>query len=630
MLENIKSPADLKKMSVKELISLCAELREKITDTVSENGGHLASNLGIVETVTAIHSVFDAPRDTVIFDVGHQCYAHKLLTGRYENFGTLRQTDGISGFTCAGESEYDVFTEGHSGASLSQALGISASNSLKGDEGYVVAVIGDGSFTNGMIYEALNNCKNLGKKLIIILNDNEMSISRNVGGFSGYLTRIRTSRKYFNAKHRLKNFFAKIPLIGGGLTSGARKTRDLAKRLLTSYNFFECMGVDYIGTADGNDLGKMLNVLKEAKTKDVCTVVHIHTKKGKGYAPAEEYPEKFHAVSRFDRGTGDAAVGSGVTFSSVFGETVCALAEKDERICAVTAAMETGTGLSGFAEKYNDRFFDVGIAEEHAVTFAAGLRKGGMLPAAVLYSTFSQRTFDQLLHDVAIQKIPLTLCIDRAGLVEGDGITHQGIFDVSEFCSVPGISVYSPETFSELKELLEKSLYSDTADIIRYPKGRENEYDRSAFRKKGDYTETVIGAGDEFFTVITYGRITSNVYEAARRMSALSECTVKIVKLVRISPLEECEMKEIVGKARAVFIAEEGAFHGGIGERFASFIAQKMCGIMVSVRAIDGFVPHGDLESLLEKCALTPGQLCEAMSVFAEKVYAEAKKEAVR
>ena len=352
MIEKITSPQDIKSMSLKDLRVLCGEIREKIIDTVSRNGGHLASNLGMVETTVAVHKVFDTPRDILIFDVGHQSYAHKMLTGRYAEFDTLRQTDGISGFTNAGESEYDVFTEGHSGTSLSQALGLSAALNLSGDDRYVVAVIGDGSFTNGMIYEALNNCKSIGKHLIIILNDNEMSISKNVGGLSGHLTKIRTSRKYFNVKHRVKSFFSKIPWLGKHLISGTRRVRDFIKKVFLSYNLFEALGVDYIGVADGNDLGKMLNILLEAKTKDVCTVVHIHTKKGKGYEVAEKNPEAYHSVGPFSKESGEPVSSGGKTFSSVFGETMCALASEDNTVCAITAAMEEGTGLPGLKRSF--------------------------------------------------------------------------------------------------------------------------------------------------------------------------------------------------------------------------------------------------------------------------------------
>ncbi len=613
MIEKINSPQDIKDLSIRELRVLCGEIREKITDVVSKNGGHLASNLGMVETTVAIHKVFDTPRDVLIFDVGHQCYAHKMLTGRYSSFDTLRQSGGISGFTNIDESEYDTFTEGHSGTSLSQALGMAAALSLEGDDRYVVAVIGDGSFTNGMIYEALNNCRPIGRRLIIILNDNEMSISKNVGGLSGHLTRIRTSRKYFNAKHYIKGFFSKIPWLGKHLISGTRKTRDFIKKVFLSYNIFEALGIDYIGVADGNNIGKMLNVLLEAKTKDTCTIVHIHTKKGLGFAPAEAGPEKYHSVGRFSKEDGSPLKEPGKTFSSVFGETMCRMAEKDEAICAVTAAMEDGTGLSCFKEKFPDRFFDVGIAEEHAVTFAAGLSRGGLCPVTALYSTFAQRTYDQIFHDFAIQKLPATICIDRAGIVEGDGITHQGIFDVAEFSSIPGVNIYSPDSFAELEKALEKSVGSGSLDVIRYPKGKEPEYDRGAFSDRGAYSVADVG-GAAKLAVVTYGRVTGSVYEASVR----SGVDARIIRLKRVFPIAEDIFDKELGGIRSVLFVEEGIKSGGVGEKFASALAEHNVSMPVKIRALEGFVPNGSLSDLWDEYGLTPEKLSGEIARYAE------------
>ncbi len=608
MIESIKSPRDLKAMSLKELRALCGEIREKITKTVSENGGHLASNLGIVETTVAIHRVFDTPRDAVIFDVGHQCYAHKMLTGRYGEFPTLRKTGGISGFMNADESEYDAFTEGHSGTSLSQALGLSSAYRLANDERYVVAVIGDGSFTNGMIYEALNNSRTLGRHLIIILNDNEMSISKNVGGVPSHLTRIRTSRKYFNFKHYLKKFLSKIPLLGKSLIKGARATRDFIKKIFLSYNIFEALGVDYIGVADGNDLGKMINVLEEAKTKDVCTVVHIHTKKGKGYAPAERDPEAFHSVSPFNIETGEALKAGGETFSSVFGKTLCELAEGDGAICAVTAAMEDGTGLSCFKEKFPKRFFDVGIAEEHLITFSAGLSRGGMKPVAALYSTFAQRTFDQIFEDMALQHVGAIVCLDRAGLVEGDGVTHQGIYDVAEFSPIPGINIYSPDSFGELRGLLERSVNDAAVDIIRYPKGGEPSYDRSAFCDKDGYS--VAKAEGAKVALVTYGRVSAVCFEA----SGTRDFPVTVIRLCRVTPLPDVS-EELRGVSRVLFV-EEGIRTGGVGERFAA----SCSGVVTEIHAIEDAAFHGTLDDLMSKHGFTADRIGRELDGLADSL----------
>lgn len=603
MIEKIHASKDLKGLSDEELGVLAEEIRKKIIDTVSKNGGHLGSNLGIVEAVIAIHKVFDTPRDAVIFDVGHQCYAHKILTGRYESFDTLRLDGGISGFVSPAESEYDVFTEGHSGTSLSQALGVAAAAEIVGDERFVIAVVGDGSFTNGMIFEALNNCTSGGKRLIIILNDNEMSISKNVGGLSDHLTSIRTSKKYFAIKHRVKRNLAKAPKIGAPLGTFFRKTRDFARRLLVSDNLFECMGIDYIGLVDGNDISKLQTVLEEAKTKDVCTLVHIHTKKGKGYLPAERTPEKYHAVGPFDIELG-AAKNSKKTFSSVFGETLRRLAEKDESVCAVTAAMEEGCGLIPFKQQFPKRFFDVGIAEEHAVTFSAGLSRGGLIPVCVMYSTFSQRVYDQLHHDAAIQKLPFVLCLDRAGVVEGDGITHQGIFDVSEFSGIPGVNIYSPDSYSELEKILENTVSDGKFNIVRYPKGAEKDYDRSAFADLGDYSVASFGDAPDV-VLIAYGRITNAVFAAAERFSKNSGCGVKVIKLKKIFPLNSETLTSEIGDAEHIYIAEEGIRSGGIGEKIAALAAEAGLRAKVKIRAIDSFVPHGTLGRLYEKLGFT-------------------------
>lgn len=618
MLENINSPSDIKGLSYKELDELAKEIRNVITDTVSKNGGHLASNLGIVETTLAIHRVFDTPKDTVIFDVGHQCYAHKLITGRFEEFPTLRKKGGISGFLNKSESEYDVFTEGHSGTSLSQALGLAAAAAKSDPSKYVIAIIGDGSFTNGMIYEALNNCFDNAKNLIIILNDNEMSISKNVGALSKYLTKIRTSKKYFTAKHHIKNFLMKIPFAGKGLIGIARKVRDFFKRILVSYNLFECMGIDYIGPVDGNDIVKTEIVLKEAKTKDVCTLVHVKTLKGKGFLPAEENPESFHSTSPFDIESGDPYLAPDSSFSSVFGKTLCSLAKDDGKICAVTAAMESGTGLSEFSKLFPDRLYDVGIAEEHAATFSAGLARGGLKPILALYSTFSQRVFDQVFHDISIQDLPFVLCLDRAGLVEGDGITHQGIFDVPLFSCIPKITVYSPETYGELEDALKVSA-SDGINIIRYPKGAENVYDRTGFEKKKNELSVFQNCDLPEIVIFTYGRITSTVFNA----SVMSQKKVKIVKLIKIHPLDSDTVKNLVGGSKKVLVVEEGMKKGGVGETVAAILCQTENPPKVKIHAIETFAEHGSRTELFEEFGFTVEYIASEIRSLAEENGAE-------
>lgn len=594
MLENIKSPKDIKNLSVKEIRTLTGEIREKILTTVKKTGGHLSSNLGLVETTVALHRVFDCPEDAVIFDVGHQCYTHKLLTGRYDEFDTLRRFGGISGFTNRDESPYDLLTAGHSGSALPIALGIARANALDKNGRWAVAVIGDGSFTNGMVYETLQSCADEKLPLIIILNDNEMSISRNVGSISKHLERLRNSRKYFALKNTLVRGCRHVPGIGKVVEKCAYAIKEFFKNLFLSKNVFESMGLYYMGPVDGHDEQKLEAVIREAKKKDRCTLIHILTVKGKGDEAAEKSPDSYHFT--------DATPKGGESFSSVFGKTLTEEALKDESIAAVTAAMDKGTGLSVFKEKLPHRFFDVGIAEECAVTFAGGMAIGGKKPVVALYSTFMQRTFDQILEDLALQKTHTVLAIDRAGIVAGDGVTHQGVFDVSLLSGVPGITLYSPETFDEVKDCLRKCLAGEGLCALRYPKGPMAEYDRSSFESAGDEgSMTVSGEGET--VVVTYGRITKNVFDAVGGMSG-----VKIIKLVRLFPLDKEELKKQIEGAKRVFIIEEGIRHGGVGEAISPLVSN---GAEIYVRAVEGFLPHGAVEDLEKLCGFLPEQIKE-------------------
>lgn len=590
MLEKISSPKDIKNLSDKEIRTLSGEIREKILETVKATGGHLSSNLGMVEVTVALHRVFDCPGDSLIFDVGHQCYTHKLLTGRYYGFETLRQFGGISGFTNRDESPYDALTAGHSGSALPTALGIARANALDNNGRWAVAVIGDGSFTNGMVFETLQSCADEKLPLIIILNDNEMSISRNVGSLSGYFDRLRNSRKYFALKHQLLTICRHIPLIGKGIEKAAYAVKEFFKNLFLSKNIFESMGLYYMGPVDGHDEQKLEAVIREAKKKDRCTLIHIVTVKGKGDGDAEKSPDSYHFT--------DSAPKCGETFSSVFAKALTEKAVRDERITAVTAAMDKGTGLSYFKEKHPDRFFDVGIAEECAVTFAGGMAIGGKIPVVALYSTFLQRTFDQILEDLALQKTHAVLAIDRAGLIPGDGVTHQGIFDVSLLSGVPGITLYSPETFEETKECLEKCIGGEGLCALRYPKGTMTDYDRSSFLPAGD-SMTVSGEGDT--VVITYGRITKNVFVALKDAD-----NVKIIKLLRLFPVDEEEIMRQTAGAKRIFIIEEGIRHGGMGEALTGCFP---AGSSVTVRAVEDFLPHGNVEDLEKLCGFLPEQI---------------------
>jgi len=585
MLKEISSVGDIKKLNNQELGKLAEELREEILSTVCRNGGHLASNLGIVELTIALHRVFDSPKDQIVFDVGHQCYAHKLLTGRGERFSTLRKAGGLSGFTNPGESEHDTFIAGHSGPSVAAALGIATANKRMGCKDFAVAVVGDGSFTNGMIYEALNSCDEKGLNLVIILNDNKMSISQNVGGLSKYFSKIRTSTRYISFKHRAKQFFGKLPG-GKGMIRMARGIKNFIKRILMRENLFECLGLDYLGPVDGHDIIKLEEILREAKTKENVCIVHAVTQKGKGYSIAEEVPELYHGVGPFNREEGVQHFEK-PSFSAEFGKIICRLAEQDDRICAITAAMCEGTGLSRFRDKFPDRLYDVGIAEESSVAFAGGLLKKGLRPVCVLYSTFAQRVFDQMLHDIVLQKLPLILALDRSGIVPGDGITHQGIFDVALFSSIPGVKIYTAETYAELARAFEKALAEEnTPVVIRYAKGAARDYDRSAFciGDTLDYTMT-----ESEKAIITYGRITENAVKAAGNAA-------RVIKLKRVFPIDREELKHALGGAKKVLFAEEGIRSGGIGEKLASICAEAK--IEFRIRAIEGFLEHGDIESL--------------------------------
>ncbi len=600
MLEKIKRPSDVRALTKTETEALVGEIREIIIKTVADRGGHLASNLGVVEATIALHRVFDCPEDSIVFDVGHQCYTHKLLTGRYEKFHTLRSFGGISGFVNREESEFDVLSEGHSGASISAALGIATANKLAGNGKCAVAVIGDGSLTNGMVYEALNNCASKELDLVILINDNQMSISNNVGGLHDYLSRIRTSNGYFTFKRRFELFLSAIPLIGMPFAKFLKAIKDAIKRVFIKDTFFEDLGLIYLGPVDGHDINKLTRVLNEAKGKHRCCVVHMTTTKGKGYEYAENEPGKYHGVGGFDAVVG-AEDNKAESFSTHAGDVLCALASHDEKICAITAAMCDGTGLNRFKAEYPDRLFDVGIAEEHAITFAGGLAVAGMKPAVALYSTFSQRVYDQLLHDVSLQKLPLVLLLDRAGIVAGDGVTHQGIFDYSMFSSIPNVNIYSPETYAELEDALTAAFERRELAVIRYPKGGER-VERVATRASEAlaYTDGVENADA---VIVTYGRITGEAERAAEMLA--DKCSVGLIKLVRIYPIAAEEIIRLTQNAKLVYVLEEGIRSGGVGEKLAAAYAKRGSAVRVIVRAIDGYLPHGDQKSLESVCGLT-------------------------
>ncbi len=585
-LENIQCPADIKKLNVEQLNILCAEIREALIGVISKNGGHLASNLGVVELTVAVHYVFDSPNDSVLFDVGHQSYVHKLITGRFDRFETIRKKDGLSGFMFPPESEHDPFVSGHSSNSVSAACGIACANTLAGNDNYVVTVIGDGALTGGMAFEGFNNSGRRRDKMIVVVNDNEMSISKNVGALARHLSGIRIKKGYIRTKAGIKKGIEKIPLLGKPLNHLLIKFKQVIKSAVYNSNYFESLGYRYLGPVDGNNISEMIKALEATKVIGGPVVLHAITVKGIGFLPAEENPTSYHGVSNFDINTGLVAPKN--SYSTTFGDTLCEIAATDDKICAVTAAMTEGTGLLPFKNKYPDRFFDVGIAEQHAVTFSAGLASKGFKPVFAVYSSFLQRSYDQLVHDVAVCNYNVTLAVDRSGIVGDDGITHQGLFDVALLNTIPGFGVCSPAYFDELKYELNLAVNTVGPMCIRYARGfegyRPEWYDSSAV--KNDY---YIHHVDDNTVVVTYGKLFSNVCQAAEK----ADCS--ICKINRIKPLSEKMALELIKFKRIVFY-EEGMRRGGIGETLCDMMTELGYSGSFTIKAIDEFVPHSTVE----------------------------------
>ncbi len=565
LLSSVNSPEDLKKLPQEQLDQLAQEIRTFLIERVEENGGHLASNLGVVEMTLAIHRIFSTPHDHLIFDVGHQSYVHKLITGRRDDFATLRRGGGMSGFPKRTESEHDCFGTGHSSTSLSAALGFAEADKLSGSDAYTICVLGDGAYTGGMIHEALNNCrKNL--RLIIIINENEMSISKNIGRFAKSLSRLRSSKGYFKTKSGIVSFLGKIPLIGRKLHIGIRHIKMAMKAALYGSNYFENLGLYYLGPVDGNNEEAVERLLLEAKESEQSCVIHLKTKKGKGYAPAEATPDQFHGMSP-KRSTAPC----GVHFSEEMGRILTEHAAKDDKICAITAAMAGGTGLLAFQKAYPNRFFDVGIAEEHAVTFAAGLAANGYRPVVAIYSTFLQRAYDNIIHDVALQNLPVVFCIDRAGLNASDGATHHGVFDVAFLSQIPNLKVYTPITAAALHVALEAALHSDQPCAIRYPNGYEDPDVVKAFYGQGIpnevrvRTDTPDASADAF--VITHGRMVSEAMEA-KKLLAANGTRLGILLLEELKPIGRVAEQIVTllpEEPCRVLLLEEEIRTGGMG-----------------------------------------------------------------
>ena len=611
ILPGINCHEDLLRLTDDEKIQLCAEIREFLISSVSKTGGHLAGNLGVVELTVALETVYDTSKDRLVFDVGHQSYVHKLLTGRRDAFGSLRQFDGLSGFPKPSESNTDAFVAGHASSSVSIALGMARARTMLHQDYQVVALIGDGAVTGGMAYEGLNNAADSKEPMVVVLNDNEMSIGKNVGGISRHLSKLRSSEKYLGVKRWYRRTLYSIP--GGKrvyLFSSRAKNR--IKHFLLQTTIFENMGFKYLGPVDGHDLRDLISVLRAARDLQEPTLVHVVTRKGCGYSFAEEDPAKFHGIGKFDASTGKKLAGKVRTFSDSFGDTMVSMAEDNPRLCAITAAMPGGTGLLRFMKQYPDRFFDVGIAEEHAVSMAGGLAKQGMIPVVAIYSTFLQRSFDQLIQDVALLHLHVVLAIDRAGLVGDDGPTHHGVFDVGYLRQIPGMRILAPASLAEQEQMLTWAIRDcDGPVAVRYPRGTEGEYMQSVWDGEQSVISHRIGKD---ITLITYGTMINSVLSAAERLAAYGiACTV--LRLLELSDISADQILRLMPESKKVVVIEETAARSGIKQALA-WELRKACPDC-RVFGIDlgaGFVPHGDQKQLYAYCGIDADSISQFVS----------------
>ena len=614
ILEHIEGPWDVKKLSPQELDTLAAEIRHFLIEKISVTGGHLASNLGVVELTIALYLAFDLPKDKVIWDVGHQSYTHKILSGRREMFDELRQYGGMSGFPKRKESPYDSFDTGHSSTSISAGLGMAQGRDLLGEDYAVVSVIGDGALTGGMAYEALNNAAHLNKNFIIILNDNNMSISENVGGISQYLNGLRSGTGYNKLKRQVSEGLLKIPVVGAGLVEKISRTKDSIKQLIIPGMLFENMGVTYLGPVDGHDIKNLVKTLKEARRMDHAVLVHVLTKKGKGYAPAEKNPSRFHGIDPFDIATGKSLKEkTAPTYTDVFSKEICRLAELQPHLVTVTAAMPDGTGLKAFSKKYPDRFFDVGIAEQHAVTSAAGMAAAGLKPVVAVYSSFLQRGFDQVLHDVCIQNLPVVFALDRAGLVGSDGETHQGIFDLSYLSCIPNMSIMAPKNLWELQKELEFAVCQYDGPIaIRYPRGQ-------AYRGLKEFVAPVVyGKGELLYegsriALLAVGSMVSTAeHVRTKLMGAGFTCTLANGRFIK--PVDYELADRLAREHEFLVILEENVFQGGYGLQVKAYVQEHYPKVKVLTIALpDAYVEHGNVSVLREELGIDSDSVIRAM-----------------
>ena len=620
MLENINSPSDIKNLSQKEIKQLAQEIRQTIIETVGKNGGHLASNLGIVELTIALHRVFSSPQDAIIFDVSHQCYAHKLLTGRYKEFSTLRQKDGISGFTNSEESPHDFFINGHSSTSISSALGLLTSWDLTKKDGKVIAVLGDGALTGGMAFEGLSNAGQLRKNLIVILNDNQMSIDQNTGAVSRYLSRLTMTKGYQSFRYKVdkvvEKLVEKMPSLGRPMDKFIFRFKRSLKGFLLANNLFTDLGFEYVGPLNGHKEAVLENVLKKVRNLSRPVVVHVVTKKGKGYSFAESNPENYHGVGPFNIEDGSFAKEENLTFTQAFSNIILEAAEKNPKITAITAAMAQGTGLSEFSRKYRDRFFDVGIAEEHAVTFAGGQALGGMIPVVCIYSTFIQRAVDQMIHDISLQKSHCIFILDRAGVVPNDGVTHQGLFDIALFRPIPGLEILSPVSAADLKTCFDYALTAKGPVVIRYAKAscpqELPEFSQKVKSGKGILIESEGKAVKNKYLIVTTGSMYQEVKEASA-CEELKKIKTDIYIMRFIKPFDDQYFISLALQYKGLLFVEDGVETGGISEHLCGLLAKHKY-IKTKILAFqDKYYSHGNRAQILEDAGLSPKQIASAI-----------------
>jgi 1-deoxy-D-xylulose-5-phosphate synthase len=619
ILETINSPDDLKKLSATKLPAVAAELRQIIIETCAKNGGHLAPSLGVVELTIALHRVFSTPADKIVWDVGHQAYAHKILTGRRERFGTLRTLNGISGFPKRGESPHDAFDVGHSSTSISAATGYAAARDLDGRKNKVLAVIGDGSMTGGSAYEAMNHAGHLDKDLVVVLNDNEMSIAENVGALSNFLSRTSSSEFVHRFKKDVESFLKRVD-VGKGVLHVARKMEDSFKGFFTPGMLFEAFGFNYIGPIDGHDLPMLIETLENVKKFDDAVLIHVLTKKGKGYKPAEDNPSLFHGVGPFDIGTGKVIKGKGgaASYTAIFGAALCKLAAEDERVTAITAAMPDGTGLTAFAKDYPARFFDVGIAEQHGVTFAAGLAAEGLRPVFAVYSTFLQRAYDQVFHDVCLQNLPVTFALDRGGVVGSDGPTHHGAFDLSFLRHLPNMTLMAPKDENELQHMLATAIELGGPAAIRYPRG--NGYgvplDQTLQSLPVGKAEVLRDGTDG--VILALGTMVVPALDAAAELEKQHGIRLTVVNARFVKPLDSTLIIELAAKTGTLITIEENALQGGFGSAVLELLEEHdLSGIRVlRLGYPDSYIPQGEQHELRSMLGLDPAGIAAAVHSF--------------